>query len=71
MFNFIPCLGMGNGKWETCVLSLGDIRKCINVFFHLFQNLFQPKILLYMETSHYFCEARDKTEFGELKTIIN
>lgn len=24
-----------------------------------------------METSHCFCEARDKTEFGELKTIIN
>ena len=30
----------------TYVLSPGDIRKCISVFFHLFQNLFQPKMLL-------------------------
>ena len=46
MLDFIPCLGMGNGGGITYVLSLGDIRKCINVFFHLFQNLLQPKILL-------------------------
>lgn len=46
MFDCIPYLAMGNGGDITYVVSPGDIRKCINVFFHLFQNLLQPKILL-------------------------
>lgn len=46
MFDLTPCLAMGNGGDITYVVSPGDIIKCINVFFHLFQNLLQPKILL-------------------------